>query len=476
MDKGKHLKWVCSECWRSISEFSEFQASVLLAQTKLSDVDSEALVKEEEPLEFFDILEPSTSILLNEPKEEFIALSDSEKHDATASGPSATDLLRIEPGDSAASKTYERPTRTRSSRRLRGESTSDASEVEFLPQPGDQNWSELELSQSESDDVYSSDFEYPRQKKSHGINQWTRDSTEPFNPEEYLRGDDTVLSSEMELTESEPEEERRDADDNTKKQPTDKKSSVEERLERQRKQEFLDQLVAKFMPNIQCIACPETYTNLKELQAHFRQQHPKEKFYVQCCNLKLPVPTRFREHLIIHSNPDAFKCQLCGRTYSLKSGLIGHMALRHPEAVEPKIYSCKKCCKSYDSARRLSFHVKVTHAERIPQKRQRLRRRQRKAANTPDGPGAFTCTECGKQFDKSRSFNQHQWYSHRLEPKHTCITCGKSFKLKYDLRKHVAIHTGYSCAFCPLTFTNIAELHTHRNTNHLDKTGSAAKN
>ncbi|XP_013114981.2 transcription factor grauzone isoform X4 [Stomoxys calcitrans] len=468
INKCTELRRVCLECWHRISEFSDYEEAVRVAQLKLfAEVQEERVIIKNEKGEFEDGFTPTTSKVKVE--DELIAPC-SLKVQTRADDTESKEILRA-----SNHKESELKLNHVAKVKIKVETDSfyDLCDSELLRKE-EKNWSELELTTGESDEQncdLSSDYESPG-KKCVIKNDQTK---EPllYHPD-FPSLEDNILSSELELTDSDLDEQG-PCSTTTTSNPSKidfewLRNSAEQR---KRRREQMEELMAKYTPILKCIACPETFTNLKALQSHFHQLHPKERFYVMCCNLKLPVPTRFREHLILHSDPEAFNCKLCWRTYTLRSGLKNHMILRHPQAVEPKIFSCKKCHKCYDTSRRLSYHVKIAHMENIPQpQRQKKRRRPRRKDIPPDGPSAFTCEECGKQFDKYRSYSQHQWYSHRLEPTHTCVTCGKGFKLKYDLRKHEAIHTGYACAFCPRTFESISDLYTHRNAVHADTKGN----
>ncbi|XP_073842688.1 uncharacterized protein isoform X5 [Musca autumnalis] len=447
LNKCKHLKKICWECWKHLHDFDNFQAQVAEAQKKLQVTDKDVAVEKE--ADDFEGCAGSTRSKLRKHSEE------------------GKDLLLRKICKSPDSLEHKDVCC----------SSYDLDEDDDIPPTDCQYLTELDLSESEVDYDISPDYQPPSNKKTTPKTKKRTTScskTEFTQIFEFPYDVETDLSSELELTESDENEEAATSEtlDSTQQHSqvplfVDKSQA----LPRKTKREYLEQLVAKFIPIVNCIACGETYPNLTSLQNHFHRQHPKEKFQVECCNLKLPVPTRLREHLIVHDDPDAFKCKICGRNYSLKSGLLNHLALRHPESTEPQKFPCKLCAKTYNSVIRLNFHIKVTHAKHQSEGRQR-RRRFRYCSQEdnllPDDPnGYYTCSECGKKFNTLRGYRKHQWQSHNIKTTHSCPTCGRTFKLRQVLQKHMAIHTGYSCKFCSETFTKVGDLYKHRNLYHL---------
>ncbi|KAJ8336437.1 hypothetical protein SKAU_G00376570 [Synaphobranchus kaupii] len=76
----------------------------------------------------------------------------------------------------------------------------------------------------------------------------------------------------------------------------------------------------------------------------------------------------------------------------------------------------------------------------------------------------FSCTHCGKSFDRCSHLRLHQ-RSHTGEKPYSCTHCGKRFSLRCNLSTHQRIHTGekpFGCAHCGMCFAQKSSLKTHQ--------------
>ncbi|XP_039608455.1 zinc finger protein 665-like [Polypterus senegalus] len=78
--------------------------------------------------------------------------------------------------------------------------------------------------------------------------------------------------------------------------------------------------------------------------------------------------------------------------------------------------------------------------------------------------GKKCCFECGKQFKQKSNLNKHLKI-HNGEKTYCCNECGKSFSRGSNLRRHRRIHTGekpHCCSECGKLFLQRSELQKHR--------------
>lgn len=86
----------------------------------------------------------------------------------------------------------------------------------------------------------------------------------------------------------------------------------------------LDDIIAQWRPDLECVVCQETYSTFTLLQDHFRKQHPGVECYISCCRSKFAGRYDIVEHSRYHNDPNAFKCEFCGRCFARKRALNGH--------------------------------------------------------------------------------------------------------------------------------------------------------
>ncbi|PIO14402.1 hypothetical protein AB205_0152560 [Aquarana catesbeiana] len=76
----------------------------------------------------------------------------------------------------------------------------------------------------------------------------------------------------------------------------------------------------------------------------------------------------------------------------------------------------------------------------------------------------FTCSECGKGFNKKYELHVHQ-RDHAGKKIYSCPDCKKSYIKNCDLVAHQRIHTGekpFSCSECGKSFTQKSQLTAHQ--------------
>ncbi|XP_048868222.1 zinc finger protein 7-like isoform X3 [Brienomyrus brachyistius] len=76
----------------------------------------------------------------------------------------------------------------------------------------------------------------------------------------------------------------------------------------------------------------------------------------------------------------------------------------------------------------------------------------------------FSCTHCGKHFNRYSHLKIHQ-RCHTGEKPYCCTQCGKHFSLRCNLITHQRIHTGekpFCCTQCGMSFAQKSSLKTHQ--------------
>ena len=76
------------------------------------------------------------------------------------------------------------------------------------------------------------------------------------------------------------------------------------------------------------------------------------------------------------------------------------------------------------------------------------------------------CTECGKSFKMPYELKKHVEVVHIKSSSHMCQFCGEGFVLKYKLKYHMALKHGfkkdYQCDLCNSEFITSVRLYVHK--------------
>lgn len=140
-------------------------------------------------------------------------------------------------------------------------------------------------------------------------------------------------------------------------------------------------------------------------------------------------------------NSLGFECKQCGENFSSRVALFTHKKELHVEC--GKHASCSLCNKVFPGQKNLKRHMGVVHSQDRPHE----------------------CLECGKKFKMKSQLARHMEI-HSGQRDHVCVKCGKSFRRKSHLEDHITIHTNekpHKCNLCDKSFTTKSSLVRHTN-------------
>ena len=133
-----------------------------------------------------------------------------------------------------------------------------------------------------------------------------------------------------------------------------------------------------------------------------------------------------------------FKCNLCGKAFKLKGGLVQHERTHSSD----RPYVCPDCGKLFRQPTHLQQHIRIHTGEK-----------------------PYECAFCDKTFRQRTILNQHLRI-HTGEKPYSCMECGKNFRQKAILDQHFRTHLGdkpYACPHpeCRKHFREMATLISH---------------
>ncbi|KAL0111381.1 hypothetical protein PUN28_012936 [Cardiocondyla obscurior] len=131
--------------------------------------------------------------------------------------------------------------------------------------------------------------------------------------------------------------------------------------------------------NFRCRFCYNLYSSLSVLNEHIKTRHATT-YTCDTCGKTFKVASKYKAHVLQHSNPKPYVCNVCNNRYASKAFLNEHL-LKH-EGLRKHI--CQTCGASFAQASHLAAHRHV-HGEKT-----------------------HACPECGKKFNRRDNMKVHR--------------------------------------------------------------------
>ena len=178
---------------------------------------------------------------------------------------------------------------------------------------------------------------------------------------------------------------------------------------------------------------------------HYKKEELVTKDVCICphCGKTFQTTSNLNKHILLHGEKKEV-CEVCGKKFHLKVGLREHMKYVHTDQY---LIECKVCKKRLKSRNSLYGHMAVYHS---------------------DIDTVYPCEECGKTFRQKGNLKKHMLV-HSENRLFNCKQCDKKFKFPEQLRRHELWHaTGprFFCDLCDKAFVMEFEIKKHLNTIH----------
>ncbi|XP_037715326.1 transcription factor grauzone [Drosophila subpulchrella] len=230
--------------------------------------------------------------------------------------------------------------------------------------------------------------------------------------------------------------------------------------QRKKQQEEYDVIIAKFFTSVlPCAICNLLVHNFTEMQRHHRLTHQVDPGYMMCCGRKFTQRKVLAEHVLVHWNPEHFKCSVCEKSFQNSRHLESHQQVHMDPAIK-LTFSCDLCSKTFLSKTAIDYHKLNKHV--------------------PKSEFKFTCSECNKKFLTERKLKNHMSSMHDPESTIICDKCGKQMRTKIILKKHQELmHSDKprpepelkQCQICGAWLKGMTGLKQHMKSIHVESAG-----
>lgn len=190
-----------------------------------------------------------------------------------------------------------------------------------------------------------------------------------------------------------------------------------------------------------CNYCNKIYSNVSVLNRHMRTVHENIRdFSCNICEKSFTLKTHLIAHQAVHSTTRDFKCEICSLAFKTEAALKVHQNAH----TATRDYVCDICGSNFTTITYLKIHMETHTTTRN-----------------------FVCDKCNKSF-KSLKYLRFHGRAHMENAQVKCHVCAKEFKNKYSLSNHMREHFGEAakCPDCGQTFANKSLFKDHWASKH----------
>ncbi|EZA50541.1 hypothetical protein DMN91_009817 [Ooceraea biroi] len=189
-----------------------------------------------------------------------------------------------------------------------------------------------------------------------------------------------------------------------------------------------------------CTDCGQSYHHKVSLQIHMKSHLPPQNLACEYCGKVFPFRTRLLGHIAsVHMKKRRnFRCRFCYNLYSSLAVLNEHIKTRHATT-----YTCETCGKTFKVSSKYKAHV-MQHSNPKPfvchicNNRYASKAFLNEHLLKHEGLRKHVCQECGARFAQASHLAAHR-HVHG-EKRHACPECGKKFNRRDNMKVHRKRH------------------------------------
>ncbi|XP_053674580.1 transcription factor grauzone-like [Anopheles nili] len=210
------------------------------------------------------------------------------------------------------------------------------------------------------------------------------------------------------------------------------------------KQQEKDREIKDFF-TLECEICSISLEDFVQLQEHYLQKH-ETRGYIRCCNKQFFQRYTLLDHIAVHRG--TIRCEICNKSYKTRRYLALHIAKSHGTENE-RPFKCEKCGMGFPKQYLLRSH-ELMHVQ-------------------------VECDICKKILSSQHALKVHVSQMHSDNSNHICATCGKMFRTKIAMDRHIKEHLGVElvermqCTYCQKWFNGKYNLQKHVRFLHKEK-------
>uniref|UniRef100_A0A182Q446 C2H2-type domain-containing protein n=1 Tax=Anopheles farauti TaxID=69004 RepID=A0A182Q446_9DIPT len=196
---------------------------------------------------------------------------------------------------------------------------------------------------------------------------------------------------------------------------------------------------------LECEICSASQESFVDLMGHYQTEH-NTRGYIRCCDKQFFQRYSVLTHIAIHQG--TIRCEICHKSYRNRHTLRLHKAQMHSTDAD-KPFKCDMCSMSYVREGMLRSHQR-THVQ-------------------------AECPICKKTLSNKAAVKVHLARMHHDATNQICATCGKMFRTKPAMERHIKEHLGLDpidrkqCPFCQKWFNGKYNLNNHVRFLHYEK-------
>ncbi|XP_013103833.2 zinc finger protein 808 [Stomoxys calcitrans] len=218
-----------------------------------------------------------------------------------------------------------------------------------------------------------------------------------------------------------------------------------------------------------CCNCSKTFGTHKQLAQHNRYVHKPKNFECKFCEKPFVRRDALLEHMASHTGEKTHACSFCSKSFTWRSSFCQHMKKYHPHECSKvqretrhlasntgeKAHACSFCPKAFTCRANFRQHMRACHPQEWNEIQGRSQggthkghRREIRGENI-----VYVCTYCSKEYEKLNAIYKHV---RRCQGDDRPIQAKKGYR-----RETWGEHKVYVCIFCSKEYEKWTHMHYH---------------